>query len=49
MINEVPKSISLEAASIKVNVEDNTTWETIAKAISSILVTALGIKLISKL
>ena len=49
MLNEVPKAISLEAASIKVNVDDNTAWETVAKAVSSILATFLGIKVINKI
>ena len=45
---ESVKSISVEAASIKVNVEDNTEWITIIKGVSAILLTYIGIRLTNK-
>ena len=48
-LQEVPKVISINAGPASVQVDDNTTWDTVIKAIVSILATALGLKLISKI
>ena len=52
MISEVlappPPSIGVEAGPLKVVIDDNTPWELIIKAITTILSTYLGIKVINK-
>ena len=52
MIPEVlappPPSIGVEAGPLKVVIDDNTPWELIIKAITTILSTYLGIKVINK-
>lgn len=48
MANLVEKQISVEGAGVKVVVDDNTTWETVFKAIATVLATYFGIKVTNK-
>lgn len=43
-----PASIGMEAGPIKINMSENTPWESIIKLICVVLTTYLGIKVINK-
>lgn len=43
-----PPPMSMEAGPIKVVIDEDTPWESIAKLISTILATYLGVKVINK-
>jgi hypothetical protein len=43
-----PPMIGMEAGPVKVNISEDTPWESIAKLVSTVLITYLGIKLINK-
>lgn len=48
IVKPIPSVVGMEAGPIKISISEETPWETIAKLVSTVLVTYLGIKTINK-